>query len=167
MARLTLRCLTTALLSVILYSVSHAQETPRALLNELSGRWTMSGRVMGEPVRYNAEGRWELGGAFLSLHMKDAAVPPQYEATVYMGMDSAAGEFVGHWLDTFGGAGARVTALGPFSNSVIELIYPYTPSRFRNRFTWSPASRTWELLIESETPSGTWNEFARYTLKKR
>jgi hypothetical protein len=95
---------------------SDAPEAPReashAFLEGLVGHWDMEGHVMGSPVRYRARGTRVLGGAWLEFHMIDVRTPPEYEARVFIAADTGAEDYVVHWLDTFGGAGARVTGSG-------------------------------------------------------
>ncbi|HUI31623.1 MAG TPA: hypothetical protein VLX91_15540 [Candidatus Acidoferrales bacterium] len=74
----------------------------------------------------------------------------KYEASVYIGLDSGKNRYVAHWLDSFGGAGARVVGIGPLSPEKIEIVYPYTEGGFRNLFTYDAQADRWELLIESE-----------------
>jgi hypothetical protein len=145
-----------------------AQEPPSAadaLLDALKGKWDMSGTVMGEPVRYRAEGKRVLQGGFLCLHMIDVSSPPQYEASVFIGYDAKAKDFVAHWLDGFGAAGARVVGIGSHDGNRILIHYPYASGHFRNTFTWSAPTRSWTLLIESQERDGKWGTFASYTLK--
>ena len=154
------------LLSVIWLTISPGQSTPRDLLNHLEGPWTMTGTVLKKPVKYLAEGVWVLQGQFFLLHMKDVAVPPAYEANLFMGIDTSKKQFVAHWLDSFGGAGARVVGVGPLSPDTIRIIYPYAERNFRNTFAYDPAKETWTLLIESEQSTGLWSVFAQYTIVK-
>jgi hypothetical protein len=147
----------------------HAADTPRAenaLLDALQGKWTMSGTVMGKPVRYNAEGIRALKGAFLRLHMIDAASPPQYEAELYMGYDPKAGDYVAHWLDAFGAAGARVVGKGSRQDNRIVIEYPYAEGAFRNTFTWDAGKRSWTLLIEAQQADKRWATFASYAFER-
>jgi hypothetical protein len=127
----------------------------------------MTGSVMKNPVTYAAEGTWVLQNQFFSLHMKDAAVPPAYEATLYIGIDSVKMEYVAHWLDSFGGAGARVVGFGPISGENIGIVYPYTEAKFRNLFKYDSLNNEWTLLIESEGKNGQWSVFARYSIVKK
>ena len=76
-------------------------------LDGLRGEWNMVGTTLGKPVRYHAQGERVLQGGFLRLHMVDAATLPKYEADVFIGFDAKAGDYVAHWLDRFGTAGAR------------------------------------------------------------
>jgi hypothetical protein len=127
----------------------------------------MTGTVMNEPVRYSAEGVWILQGQFLSLHMKDVTDPPAYEANLLIGIDSSKNEYVAHWLDSFGGAGARVVGLGPITAEGIEIVYPYTEQRFRNTFNYAADTDEWTLVIESAQKSGEWSVFAKYRIVKK
>jgi hypothetical protein len=139
-------------------------QDPRALIGRLQGNWHMTGSVMSTPVVYDAEGQWILDKGFFTLHMKDAATPPTYEATLFIGIDSAKNEFVVHWLDSFGGPGARVVGFGPLSAEKIEIYYPYHEGRFRNLFTYDSLKDQWKLQIESEKTNGQWSTFARYDI---
>jgi hypothetical protein len=127
----------------------------------------MTGAVMKEPVTYTAEGVWILQSQFLSLHMKDIAVPPAYEANLFIGIDSTKNQYVAHWLDSFGGAGARVVGLGPLSTEKIEIIYPYSEQHFRKTFKYDSDKNEWTLVIESETAYGQWSVFAHYTIVRK
>jgi len=127
----------------------------------------MTGTVLEKAVVYNAEGTWTLQDQFFSLRMKDAAPHPAYEANLYIGIDSVSNEFVAHWLDSFGGAGARVVGTGPLSGEKIEVVYPYAEGKFRNLFRYDPGKDQWTLLIESEGTGGRWSVFAEYVIKRR
>ena len=127
----------------------------------------MTGSVMKKPVQYTAEGAWMLDGQFLAFHMVDAAVPPAYEATLYIGIDSSRKEYVAHWLDTFGGAGARVVGLGPLSGKSIEIVYPYAEGAFRNSLAFDPVQDRWTLLIQAQDSTGHWSDFADYTIARQ
>jgi hypothetical protein len=146
---------------------SYGQTSPRDLLNHLRGTWTMKGAVLKKQVTYDAEGVWILGNGFLSFHMKDMTSPPAYEADLFIGIDSSKSHYVAHWLDLFGGAGARVVALGPLSSEKIELVYPYEEGRFRNIFKYSSEKDEWSLFIESERSDGGWSVFAQYQIVRK
>jgi hypothetical protein len=136
-----------------------------AYLDALQGRWIMSGTLGGKPVRYVADGRRVLQGGFLKLHMVDTGTPPQYEADVFIGYDPKARDYIAHWLDRFGAAGARVVAQGTRTGPQLVLIFPYAEGAIRDTFVWKPATRTWSLLIESRAANGSWSTFASYTLR--
>jgi len=156
-----------ALLYFICIVYCFGQSSSRALMNHLQGDWIMTGTILAKPVQYMAEGAWILNKQFLAFHMKDAAIPPTYEATLYIGVDSVKNEYVVHWLDSFGGPVARVVGFGGLSGDSIEVIYPYPEGRFRNLFKYDPTKDQWSLLIESEKSNGQWSFFARYRIIKK
>ena len=135
-----------------------------AYLDALAGAWDMAGTVLGKPVRYHARGERVLQGGFLRLHMIDAAAAPTYEADVFIGFDAHTGDYVAHWLDRFGAAGARVAATGRRDGQHLVIVFPYAAGAFRDTFALAAGSGSWTLLIESQAPDGTWSTFASYTL---
>jgi hypothetical protein len=136
-------------------------------LDGLVGKWDMRGMLGGQPVRYRTDAARVLQGGFVRLHMIDATAPPQYEANLYLGFDTQAGDYVGHWLDRFGAAGARVVATGRREGEVLVIVFPYAEGMFRDTFTRHPDRGTWSLLLESQEKDGSWSTFASYELTRR
>jgi hypothetical protein len=136
-------------------------------LAQLAGRWTLSGAVLGKPVRYRGEARWVLDGGWLRLTLVDRATPPEYQADVYLGFDAKAGDYIAHWLDRFGAAGARVVATGRRDGQTLVLLFPYDGSPFRDTLTLAANGATGSLLLESQKPDGSWSTFASYALARR
>lgn len=124
----------------------------------------MSGTLLGKPVKYRARGERVLQGGFLRLHMIDTADAPTYEADLFLGYDARTDDYIGHWLDRFGAAGARVVASGKRKGDTLVIQFPYAEAAFKDTLVYDPNSRTWSLLIESQKPGGGWSAFATYTL---
>ncbi len=83
-----------------------------SLLEQLTGDWSMAGRVRGRPVSYTFHAAWVLNHQFLELRMRDVADPPAYQATVYLGYDNTSDRYVCHWLDAFGGRFSETLGYG-------------------------------------------------------
>lgn len=148
-----------------LAQAKEARSPDNAYLDALQGDWDMSGTLLGKPVKYHARGQRVLHGGFLRLHMIDAADVPSYEADLFLGYDPHANDYIGHWLDRFGAAGARVVASGKREGKTLVIQFPYADAPFRDTFTYDPNTDTWSLLIESQKPGGgEWSNFATYTL---
>jgi len=137
-----------------------------SFLDGLQGSWVMSGTLGGKPVRYRADGQRVLQGGFIELHMIDVASPPRYEADVFIGFDPKAHDYIAHWLDRFGAAGARVVAQGKRVGEQLVITFPYADGPFRDTFTWQPSTKSWTLLLESQAADGGWSTFASYTLTR-
>jgi hypothetical protein len=99
--------------------------------------------------------------------MIDTGSPPQYEADVFIGFDAEAHDYIAHWLDRFGAAGARVVARGTTTGEQLVLTFPYADGLFRDTLSWRPATRSWSLLLESGATDGAWKTFASYTLTRQ
>jgi len=153
-------------ISISSLATERAGSVDEHYLEALVGKWDMRGKLGGQPVRYHAAAVRVLQGGFVRLHMIDAAAVPQYEANLYLGFDAKAGDYVGHWLDRFGAAGARVVATGHRDGEQLVLLFPYAEGAFRDTFTHHPAAKTWTLLIENQNADGTWVTYATYELKR-
>ncbi len=147
-------------------SPAAAPSADEAYLDGLLGRWDMAGTVHAKPVRYRARGERVLDGGFLRLHIVDAARKPAYVADVYVGYDAKQHDYIAHWLDRFGAAGARVVASGSRDGARLVIVFPYEEGAFRDTFTWDVAARAWHLLLESQEPGGQWSVFAEFDLRR-
>ena len=147
-----------------LANAKDARSPDNAYLDGLQGDWDMAGTLLGKPVKYHARGQRVLHGGLLRLHMIDAAEVPTYEADLFLGYDAHAHDYIGHWLDRFGAAGARVVASGKRQGEMLVIQFPYADAAFKDTFVYDPNTNTWSLLIESQKPDGGWSQFATYTL---
>lgn len=147
-----------------LAGTADAPSADNAYLDALQGDWDMSGTLLGKPVKYRAHGERVLQGGFLRLHMIDAAAAPSYEADLFLGYDAHADDYIGHWLDRFGAAGARVVASGKRQGATLIIQFPYAAGTFKDTFVYEAKSDSWTLLIESQGPDGHWSNFAQYAL---
>lgn len=146
-------------------SLADSPSSDDAYLDGLLGRWMMTGTLGGKPVAYDAEGERVLDGAWVKLQLIDTGRPPQYRADVFMSYDAKERDFIAHWLDQFGAAGARVVATGHRDGERLVLIFPYSEGAFRDTFRRTAGG--WTLLIESQGKDGTWSTFASYELSRR
>ncbi len=160
-----------AALLILIRSAAYA-EPPSSpardpFLAQLAGHWALVGQVLGKPVVYRGEATWVLSGGWLRLALLDRARPPGYQADVFLGFDANAGDYVAHWLDQFGAAGARVVATGHRDGLTLVLLFPYEGSPFRDTLTLSTDGKNASLLLEAQKPDGSWSTFASYTLTRR
>jgi hypothetical protein len=136
-------------------------------LAQLAGRWQLVGTVRGQAVRYRGEARWVLEHGWLRLTLVDVTEPPAYQAQVFIGFDPKAGDYVAHWLDRFGAAGARVAGSGRRDGQTLVLTFPYDGAAFRDTLTLAADGTSGSLLLEAHEPDGSWSTFASYTLTRR
>jgi len=164
--RLALPALALALTAGLAAAAPTAQPAD-PFLADLVGKWDMDGTVRGKAVHHRGEGRWVLKGSWLCLSIVDTASPPGYVASVYLGFDSRQHDYIAHWLDQFGAAGARVVATGKREGRTLVLLFPYAEGAFRDTFTLAAAGAGGTLLLESQEKDGGWSTFASYRLTRR
>jgi len=138
-----------------------------SLLQHLVGRWVMSGAVRAKPATYTLDVARVLQGRFVDLRMTDVQQPPLYEAEVFIGVDSAGGTYVAHWLDNTGAAYSIPPATGEARGDTIVLNFAYADGPFRDTFSYDPRGDTWHFRLEAGTAAGQWRLFADYTVRRR
>jgi hypothetical protein len=138
-----------------------------SLLSNLVGQWQMRGTVRGQPVEYRLDATRVLQGRFVELHMEDVNRPPAYEARVFIGVDSAGGRYIAHWLDGFGAGFSIPHAVGEQRGDTVLLTFPYAAGPFRDTFVYDRRNRSWYFLLESADSSGGWQLFAEYQVRRR
>ena len=150
---------------------AHAEDNPPiperpGLFKALDGEWVMTGDVMGEPVTYRMNAGPTLSGAFTEMHMIDVAIPPGYEARVFLGYDQDTRTVIVHWLDSFGGKYSIPHGTGTLTDDSIQFVVPYPSGAFRDTFKYDPHESTWLFVIEAQQPDGSWQYFARYSVHR-
>lgn len=158
------------LLLFVLSPPAQAQEADTtgfqdALLDQLVGNWTMTGHVMGDSVRYDAEAQWVLGHQFLRLRMTDVNTPPEYAAHIYIGYDPSKDAYVAHWLDTAGGQPSTTLGYGHREGDAVMFRFEYPDGPFRTTFEQDPDG-TWHVRMRSKSEAGEWQPFAVYVLRR-
>jgi hypothetical protein len=148
-----------------------AQASPAAsmdsLLERLVGQWRMTGAVRGRPVTYALDATRVLQRRFVELHMVDVSHPPAYEARVFIGVDSAGGQYIAHWLDNFGAAYSIPHATGRARGDTLLLDFPYPSGAFRDRFVYDRRTDAWSFRLEAADTTGAWKLFAEYRVRRR
>ena len=137
-----------------------------AFLDAMTGDWSMDGPTLGKPTHYALHGERILAGGFVRLQMRDKARPPQYQADFFLGFDKKKQDYIGHWLDQFGAAGARVVAEGRRNGNTLVLLFPYADGPFRDTFAFDASKHAWSWLLESQDKDGKWSTFAKYDVTK-
>ena len=157
-------CLTSA---VAARAQASGPATMDSLLEHLVGQWQMTGTVRGHPASYTLDVSRVLRDRFVELHMEDVHRPPAYEARVFIGVDSANGQYIAHWLDNFGAAYSIPHATGALLGDTIGLAFPYPTGAFRDRFVYRRASDTWYFRLEAADSARGWRLFAEYDVRRR
>lgn len=153
----------------LLAPAAHAQAATPAqmdsLLSHLVGHWRMTGTVRGQSATYALRGTRVLQGRFVELQMTDLHRPAEYEARVFVGVDSARAQYIAHWLDNFGAAYSIPHATGTAIGDTLRLMFAYPDGPFRDTFAYRRSTATWHFRLESQDSTGTWRLFAEYDVR--
>jgi hypothetical protein len=138
-----------------------------SLLQRLVGRWEMSGTVRGNAVAYRLDVERVLQGRFIQLHMEDVSRPPRYEASVFLGVDSAQSRYIAHWMDAFGAGFSIPPGIGAMRGDTVQLRFDYPGGPFRDHFVYDRRQDSWYFRLESQDTSRVWRLFAEYQVRRR
>jgi hypothetical protein len=140
------------------------------LLENMTGTWNLTGRVMGRDADHTVEAEWVLNHQFLRIHEKDrnpaANGAVSYEAMIMVGYDNTSERYVAHWNDVYGGRFSETLGYGTRSGNDIRFVFEYPDGPFRTTFRWLPDSHQWNWMMQTKNKSGQWTEFATLNLAR-
>ncbi len=135
------------------------------LLDNMLGFWTITGTLGNRPVMEVADAEWVLGHQFLRLHRKEIRGP--LETVMHIGFDTYNRRLVAIRVDSISALGAETPGFGLQDGNKIEFTYNYPTVPFRETWTWDPAAKSWQILIESkDRKTNAWNTVSNLTMKR-
>ncbi len=141
------------------------------LLDHMTGSWTLTGAIVGAPVKHQVDVHWILNHQFLEIHERDTAAPkpgePAYEAMPLIGYDNTSERYVAHWIDVYGGRYSETLGYGKRTGDTIEFVFEYPDGPFHTAFRWLPDRQQWQWLMTRKNAAGKWVGFGDMTLTKR
>ena len=159
------------LMGAILLAVAQQPAASDPMLDAMTGKWVLTGTIVGKPTTHDVEADWVLNHQFVRIHEvsreKTAAGQPQYDAWVFVGWDDAQKLYVIHWLDVYGG-GYSGRGKGKRDGDSIPFVFHYENDNadFHTTFVWDEKTKTWQWNMDGEK-DGKLRPFARLTLKRR
>jgi hypothetical protein len=158
-------CTTVILLTCLTAAPARAQTAADSLLDRLVGHWHLTGTVQGEKAESHLAAERVLQGKFVRLHWTDLGEPSQYEAMVFLGVDSVTSQIVAHWIDVFGPGPSATIGHGAATGNRLVLDFAYPEGPFRDTFTFDPATGGWRFLLETGDGKGGWTTFGDYAVR--
>jgi hypothetical protein len=137
-----------------------------ALLDNLQGRWKVTGTIMRKPRELELTAEWVLNHQFLQVRQRDTKTlegKPVYEVLIFIGYDNASDRYVLHWIDIYGGRFSETLGYGHREGNSIKFNFEYPDGPFHNTFTWNPEGKSWSFLLEQKDAAGKWKNFADQT----
>jgi hypothetical protein len=141
-----------------------ARSTLDDLLNNLIGRWSLTGKMGDTALYQEVNARWVLRELFVEMRCSPLRVGeggnPDYEALYLMGHDEKTGEYILHLFDTFGVTSKPTPGIGVRNDNSIRFKFDYTVGPWFNTFTWDPNQSSWKNIITYEHKDGNKRTFA-------
>lgn len=154
-------------------SLAQAPAFQDSLLDRLTGRWVLSGHIMGQETTHDIEAGWVLNHLYFQVHEisreKNADGSPAYEAIVYIGWDEHSGQYSCLWLDVTSGEGLNGQVIGRGKKKGDDIPFDFKGidgSLFHNTFRYSRINDSWQWIMDGEE-NGKLQPFARLTLVKK
>ncbi len=152
-----------------------AQQPPpavhSALLDHFTGRWILRYTAPGVHSIHDVTGQWVLGHHYLELHEvareRTAGGEAQYEADIFITLDTSPRAYVVQWLDDFGGAVAPSVGYAVPQPNRMRFIFRDASGNvnFINDMRYRATSDSWEWRMLNVN-HGKSTLFAQMTLSR-
>jgi hypothetical protein len=138
------------------------------LLNNLVGRWSLTGKMGDTSLYQKVEARWILRETLVEMSCTPVRVGedgnPDYEALYFIGYDKKTREYVLHLFDTFGVTSKHIPGIGQRKDNTIRFKFDYDVGPWFNSFAWNPEKKSWKNTITYEQNDGLKGNFAEKEL---
>jgi hypothetical protein len=138
------------------------------LLDQLEGRWEITGTLGPRPVHEQADAEWVLNHQFLRIHRKQIDGPD--ESVVHVGYDTLYKRFVAFRLDTRGAVGAEFPGYGlQKGDNKLEFTFDYPSGPWRETWSWDAKGNTWQFVVEigrKDSKGVTYSPFSTLNLRR-
>lgn len=144
----------------------------QALLDKMTGRWTMSGQIRGAQTVQDVDAKWVLNHEYIELHEisreRNSEGKPQYEAIIHISWDPRQRHFACLWLDTSGVTSFAPVGIGHLNSDQNAIVFTFGSATdgLETTFAFDGASRRWSWNIDDRT-AGKHSPFARLALIRK
>ena len=119
----------------------------------------------GQVQQTSVRCEWVLNHQFIEFHYGYADPKSEYEAFVFIGFDTAAKNYVCHWVDVFGARDSEL-GRGKIDETLLGIEFKFGKGELTNKFTFDPQTKTWTSLIR-QIEKGEWKTFAEEKWTKK
>ncbi|MGB2635195.1 MAG: hypothetical protein WAM58_14800 [Candidatus Acidiferrum sp.] len=144
-----------------------------ALLDHMTGAWTLQGTLAGHETTHDVEAEWVLNHEYVRLHEtsreKNAQGQPAYEAIVFLEWDEARSQYNCLWLDSTSGGGLSAQGIAHGKRNGDEILFLFKGadgSNFYTTFVYDKSSDTWRWVMDGEA-HGKRTPFGRVKLTRK
>jgi len=145
---------------------------PDSLLNNLAGKWVLTGTIEGQKTTHDVDAKRVLNGQYVQIkevsREKDEKGNPLYDAVIYICWQDAKKQYFCLWLDNTSNEGISNQVIGRAKQNgdKIEMLFKFSDAnQFHTTFIYDRETDTWQWLMDGEE-NGKLQPFARVKLTK-
>ena len=145
---------------------------PDSLLNNLAGKWVLTGTIEGQKTTHDVDAKRVLNGQYVQIkevsREKDEKGNPLYDAVIYICWQDAKKQYFCLWLDNTSNEGISNQVIGRAKQNgdKIEMVFKFSDAnQFHTTFIYDREADTWQWLMDGEE-NGKLQPFARVKLTK-
>ena len=150
------------------------QSEPDRLLQQMVGRWVMSGTIAKKAVTHDVDVDWLLKRQYIRLHevSREQGVDGAagYEAWIFIAWDAKASEFAVLWLDNTETTNFAPEGIGhaKLDGDKIPFVWKLADgSGIHTTFAYDRVTDSWSWTIQNVDRSATESPFASLTLVRK
>lgn len=145
---------------------------PDSLLNNLAGKWVLTGTIEGQKTIHDVDAKRVLNGQYVQIkevsREKDEKGNPLYDAVIYICWQDAKKQYFCLWLDNTSNEGISNQVIGRAKQNgdKIEMLFKFSDAnQFHTTFIYDRETDTWQWLMDGEE-NGKLQPFASVRLTK-
>jgi hypothetical protein len=163
-------CVAAGLLLVPSAWANSAAPAPDSFLDQMQGRWKVTGTYNGHSAKHNFKGEWEFRNGYLRFRdvseEEKADGLEEFEVIAYIGYDPANARYVCVWVDNSGTAAPEsVAAATARVGDSLPFVFKSKDGAFHSTFIYNSKGNTWTWNMDSEK-NGAFQPIARLTLRR-
>ena len=145
---------------------------PDSLLNNLAGKWVLTGTIEGQKTIHDVDAKRVLNGQYVQIkevsREKDEKGNPLYDAVIYICWQEAKKQYFCLWLDNTSNEGISNQVIGRAKQNgdKIEMVFKFSDAnQFHTTFIYDRETDSWQWLMDGEE-NGKLQPFASVRLTK-
>jgi hypothetical protein len=143
---------------------------PDAFLEQLTGRWKVTGTYNGHPAKHNFKAEWSIQNNYMRFRdvseEENAKELEEFEVIAYIGYDAAKARYVCAWLDNSGTIDPEaIVAVTPRVGDTLPFVFKTPKGNLHSTFAYDAKTAKWNWTMEMEK-DGALQPIAKLHLNK-
>jgi hypothetical protein len=143
------------LIAAAVPAVAGEYQAPEPFLDQLVGRWNVTGTYNGHPAKHKFKSEWTIQNNYLRFRNvseeENAKGLEEFEVIAYLGYDAAKSRYVCTWLDNSGTIDPdAIVASTPRVGDTLPFVFKTANGTFHVTFAYEQKANRWTWTMETE-----------------